>query len=146
MSASRSAAAPGLVSSSPASSRTTAVHRIEMRILRFMSPSIPWNACASSCDGCSGGGADVDRRAAQDLERPVLEDVEVRMGGPVAGERRDLLVLEPLDLGAESLEDEVNEADQACGADLLAQVKASEDRKSTRLNSSHVKTSYAVFC
>src|SRR5690606_39431415 len=28
----------------------------------------------------------------------------------------------------------------------LKELKAGEDRKSTRLNSSHVKTSYAVFC
>src|SRR5436309_9333051 len=34
------------------------------------------------------------------------------------------------------------------GADLLPEVGAAAptDRKSTRLNSSHVKTSYAVFC
>src|SRR5690606_41433982 len=30
--------------------------------------------------------------------------------------------------------------------DLFAAVDAEEDRKSTRLNSSHVKISYAVFC
>src|SRR5207302_5402107 len=29
---------------------------------------------------------------------------------------------------------------------LLATIAATEDRKSTRLNSSHVKISYAVFC
>src|SRR5215475_15684081 len=31
-------------------------------------------------------------------------------------------------------------------ADLLAAIQDSTDRKSTRLNSSHVKISYAVFC
>src|SRR5262249_62176971 len=126
MSSSRSAAAPGLVSPSPASSKTTAVHRIEIRMLRLMSHSIPWNVRASSRDGGSGRGAHVDRRPAQDLERSVLEDVEVRMGGPVPGERRDLLVLEPLDLGAERLEDQIDEADQTRVADAFAEVKASD--------------------
>src|SRR5690606_40896815 len=32
------------------------------------------------------------------------------------------------------------------GADLVGKVEAGIDRKSTRLNSSHVKISYAVFC
>ena len=74
----------------------------------------------------SRGGADIDRRAAQDLERSVLEDVAVRMGGPVSSERRDLLVLEPLDLRTERLEDQIDEADQTRGADVLAQVEASD--------------------
>src|SRR5262249_15852535 len=126
MSSSRSAAAPGLVSPSPASSKTTAVHRIEIRMLRLMSHSIPWNVCASSCDGGSGGGAHVDRRPAQDLERSVLEDVEVRMGGPVPGERRDLLVLQPLDLGAKRAKERTDEAHKSRGADMLARMKASD--------------------
>src|SRR5690606_41181118 len=38
-------------------------------------------------------------------------------------------------------------AGQRAGArDLLRAANAGEDRKSTRLNSSHVKISYAVFC
>src|SRR5256885_13256031 len=32
------------------------------------------------------------------------------------------------------------------GRDLRAQVRVSQDRKSTRLNSSHLVISYAVFC
>ena len=48
------------------------------------------------------------------------------MGGPVSSERRDLLVLEPFDLRAERLEDQIDEADQTRGADVLAQVKASD--------------------
>src|SRR5262249_26869116 len=83
-------------------------------------------ACAWPSDGGSGGGADIDHRAAQDLERSVREDVAVRMGGPVSSERRDLLVLEPLDLRTERLEDQIDEPDQTRGADVLAQVKASD--------------------
>jgi len=48
------------------------------------------------------------------------------MGGPVSSERRDLLVLEPLDLRTDRLEDQIDEADQTRGADVLAQVKASD--------------------
>src|SRR5438874_3956090 len=33
-----------------------------------------------------------------------------------------------------------------CGYDLAGDVRALGDRKSTRLNSSHVEISYAVFC
>src|SRR5690606_41738242 len=36
--------------------------------------------------------------------------------------------------------------DRATRQSRLAQQRADVDRKSTRLNSSHVKTSYAVFC
>src|SRR5690606_40337175 len=44
-----------------------------------------------------------------------------------------------LDRGQHGVVHEEDEAGRADGADL-------GDRKSTRLNSSHVKTSYAVFC
>src|SRR3712207_6947326 len=37
-------------------------------------------------------------------------------------------------------------ADPADGASKISQATAAEDRKSTRLNSSHANISYAVFC
>src|SRR5690606_41098109 len=51
------------------------------------------------------------------------------------GERR-LLAGERMRLGA----------DQVRAVRHLVQIGAAQDRKSTRLNSSHVKISYAVFC
>jgi hypothetical protein len=53
-----------------------------------------------------------DLDASEDHQRPVLEDVETRMRDAVTGEHRDLLVLQPLDLRNERLEDQVDEADQ----------------------------------
>src|SRR5690606_7764938 len=40
----------------------------------------------------------------------------------------------------------VSHGHQATNPDRIPQWWANQDRKSTRLNSSHVKTSYAVFC
>src|SRR5437870_10943984 len=67
---------------------------------------------------------------------PVVEDdaaAEDRVGGPAAdahtGERREVL----------------RRVQGVRGDDLLA-VGIEQDRKSTRLNSSHVAISYAVFC
>src|SRR5690606_41553112 len=47
-------------------------------------------------------------------------------------------------LGIEAVGDHAAVADRHCR--LLCNGAAQQDRKSTRLNSSHVKISYAVFC
>src|SRR5690606_41627003 len=52
-------------------------------------------------------------------------------------------LLEALAVGGADLGEEV---DVAAQRDAAVQVAVQQDRKSTRLNSSHVKISYAVFC
>src|SRR5690606_42142854 len=57
--------------------------------------------------------------------------------------------LEPFDGDADDLEDSVDVAGvEAVGGriDVRERLVQAEDRKSTRLHSSHVKISYAVFC
>src|SRR3712207_7156334 len=63
----------------------------------------------------------------------VLRHLEV--GQPLAGEGDQVVRVE---LPAGQGDDD--------GADLLAHHRVGEDRKSTRLNSSHANISYAVFC
>src|SRR5690625_6275203 len=74
--------------------------------------------------------AELDVEAAAQTVRPLVEDVAVRGAAAVldASERFDGVRPEHLRVPAEALQ------------------KALEDRKSTRLNSSHVAISYAVFC
>src|SRR5207248_216264 len=55
-------------------------------------------------------------------------------------------VADLLDLGEEMRIEEHDRASFAQGADDLAHVVTTQDRKSTRLNSSHRTISYAVFC
>src|SRR5690554_7259621 len=52
---------------------------------------------------------------------------------PICGRKREVLTLEPPEI-----------FDKTLGARVF--VDAASDRKSTRLNSSHVRISYAVFC
>src|SRR5690606_41804373 len=75
-------------------------------------------------------------------ERQVRRPLETAVGAPI--ERRETRVLGRKEerIGhSERLEDAFlrERIERAAGRDL-------EDRKSTRLNSSHVKISYAVFC
>src|SRR5690606_41732112 len=72
-----------------------------------------------------------------------------------AGDRAEVLVLAALDLvlgdsdRAEARLVRIDEAHLALAGAYLLQLEATivvGDRKSTRLNSSHVKISYAVFC
>src|SRR5690606_42065307 len=76
-------------------------------------------------------------------------DLEDRLGarGDGAVEGRRVLGVGPHHVPAEALERIVELVDRAAiqlagGDELVARL----DRKSTRLNSSHVKISYAVFC
>src|SRR5438445_5843652 len=50
------------------------------------------------------------------------------------------------DLRDEVVDGEMRRAGAAAGLDARAQHDGEEDRKSTRLNSSHANISYAVFC
>src|SRR5699024_11593487 len=75
------------------------------------------------------------------LDRSVIpypdEDVTAAFTGQVVGHRADRLT------------DDVQVLDhpfELQGAGLLGSQFGGEDRKSTRLNSSHVSISYAVFC
>src|SRR5690606_40810302 len=79
-----------------------------------------------------GGGRSFHRSGSSDVEK--LRDQETRAEGREDARDRPFLDL-PLDafLGAPGL---------LPGSPAIAL----EDRKSTRLNSSHVKISYAVFC
>src|SRR5690606_40006262 len=61
-------------------------------------------------------------------------DVHLQLGAPV------------LQVVADALHVVGELARLAHGHEAYAQFPRGEDRKSTRLNSSHVKTSYAVFC
>src|SRR5690606_41149149 len=67
-------------------------------------------------------------------------------------ERREQALTEGKDQVFAALEREIPELDLHERSELLSEVAAElgyrdiEDRKSTRLNSSHVKISYAVFC
>src|SRR5690606_39512312 len=84
--------------------------------------------------GQSGGGAGLVRGP----DEQVGSDVGVEVLGVGVGVVTGVLVLPPA----------VAHADRRAGdpSGQLAGPAAAEDRKSTRLNSSHVKISYAVFC
>src|SRR5690606_39557566 len=78
----------------------------------------------------------VDDPAAADGAAAGLGDLDV------AGEHHGLGLQVVVDVGGGGV-------DRAAAVELLAQAHrraAQQDRKSTRLNSSHVKISYAVFC
>src|SRR5690606_6704138 len=82
----------------------------------------------------SPGGTAVDRGAVQDDRFGVGPAARIAALGALGlGQER----IDPLDLGID-----------ACGHDRYCRAAAAPgpDRKSTRLNSSHVKISYAVFC
>src|SRR5207249_10872590 len=102
---------------------------------------VPLAEPAEDGDGVLDRGlSDVDRLEAP-LERGVLLDVH-----PVLVERRRADGME-LAAGEHRLQ-HVRRVDGALGrprADHRVEL-VDEDRKSTRLNSSHVSTSYAVFC
>src|SRR5690606_41599431 len=49
-------------------------------------------------------------------------------------------------IGDDNVESNPQDLARIEGATLVADAAGNVDRKSTRLNSSHVKTSYAVFC
>src|SRR5690606_39429076 len=100
-------------------------------------PSRPGSVLASEArptEAQSGGtdhrGLDMDVRAAVAYKAGAPLQVEtVRLDGPKAGE-----VLVEI------------KATGICHTDEFTLSGADPDRKSTRLNSSHVKISYAVFC
>src|SRR5690606_40872553 len=105
---------------------------------------------------CAPGGEPVDGTAQLDVEsridgrRRLVEDQQVGSGDPRPHEGDQLplagrQVASPLahlgvEPGRKALEPAVQAELEEGGTDL------SVDRKSTRLNSSHVKISYAVFC
>src|SRR5690606_40369337 len=81
--------------------------------------------------------SDLFRRVAADLGR----------GGQIAGPARGCVPVVPLHAIAAAGDGRHREAVARIGiAPEEAARIAQEDRKSTRLNSSHVKISYAVFC
>src|ERR1035438_2304935 len=99
-----------------------------------------------SCPYCDEGLQDQEaeevgrklrfNRQATNLQRDGLPDAAVRFG------QRLCAALEVLfDGGVELLV-----AGQGCGGQLALFLVADVDRKSTRLNSSHLGISYAVFC
>src|SRR5690606_40088064 len=57
----------------------------------------------------------------------------------------DPVQVEPGEVSDDGLHEEAARADRPDDEEVVAQ-RGDEDRKSTRLNSSHVKSSYAVFC
>src|SRR5690606_42159122 len=95
------------------------------------SPLFPYTTLFRSGDPVGLGGV---------VERPVVDARLVRAAGrgPLGrpGERGDQVVVDPL----------VDQDPAGRGAVLAGVEVRRLDRKSTRLNSSHVKISYAVFC
>src|SRR5688572_31098769 len=62
------------------------------------------------------------------------------------GPGQHLLQDDPVDPAQHHDREEDHQGERERAADLEARVEEDEDRKSTRLNSSHSQISYAVFC
>src|SRR5690606_41477118 len=84
----------------------------------------------------------VPTRRSSDLAVPVLRELAAALDE--FGLRQRKCALRPVQLGRERLEARLLRMPRP---ESIAALKAQAlDRKSTRLNSSHVKISYAVFC
>src|SRR5690554_7297037 len=72
------------------------------------------------------------------------KEILLAMPSATRSRRREVLdFLEPYSLRVRTIPGFI---DLACGKVQVQDIQEVEDRKSTRLNSSHVRISYAVFC
>src|SRR5207249_2325075 len=90
----------------------------------------------------NGGGETPMEAKPEDTEAVIDRLVERSVQHAVFGDRRDFLKVVGAGAAAAALADVF----PLQAAKALAQAKPGTDRKSTRLNSSHVSISYAVFC
>src|SRR5690625_5442654 len=88
------------------------------------------------------------RRAAQNLERDErsLDEIDDFQEIKGIGAGTNAIIVEFVDTGKSEFLKELQEELPATLLDLLSLPGLGGDRKSTRLNSSHVANSYAVFC
>src|SRR5690606_41829784 len=87
------------------------------------------------------------RRSSDLLERVAPDDLELLLEvlDPVRGDHRPVLAVQRKARRGDAAAGEVA-GRELPGRDVEHLVVGERDRKSTRLNSSHVKISYAVFC
>src|SRR5690606_40205590 len=82
------------------------------------------------------------RRSSDLFSNPIVEHLLTEVQSPVEGRA---VVVNQLGVG-HNFADAVDHASDLTNVGLLGFDPQQVDRKSTRLNSSHVKISYAVFC
>src|SRR5271165_1897623 len=116
------------------------VHEVLDRIVEFVSDLV-------SCDSCFIyvlEGSDLVLRASKNPHPAEIDRLTMRIGQGIAGwvaEQREPVVLE-----RNASQDSRFRSFTELPEDSYESLLCIPDRKSTRLNSSHVKISYAVFC
>src|SRR5690625_1804554 len=82
----------------------------------------------------------------QELNKKSLQEIRLRLNQPIEFIFKDNITYTPYSVGKSDFSQMINLLSEHSFYRLANELKEGLDRKSTRLNSSHVATSYAVFC